>query len=269
MSLELLGELCAKCRDLSPVHRFASALEALKFSKENQVELAFISSRLHETDAFEIGIRLREANHNCILIYITHHAEDCIKALKIKADYCLLRPFSPEDVLDCVRRAAALLGYSNTPAQINCFGNFCLSYKGSLVNFKSRKARELFALCVDHCGADVTIEEAADKLWPNKPYDDKVKALYRHAVMNIRHTLKRHNIENVFFSARGSCRINPSSLNCDYYKYKQDPLANIGLFCGDYMSDFPWAQEKAAALYFHKLSILNSFVGNDKNQVQN
>lgn len=269
LCLELLSELCGQCSDLNPVHCFTCAESALKLADEQQLELAFISSTLRGTDAFELGLKLRETSRGCILIYVVASAEDCVKALKIKADYCLLKPYSFKDVFDCVNRASILLGYNRSPIQVNCFGRFSLSYNSTLVSFKSRKAKELFALCVDHCGADVTMEEAADKLWPHKPYDDKVKALYRHAVMNIRHTLRRYNIENVFLSTRGACRINPYSISCDYYKYQKDPLANIGLFCGEYMSDFPWAEEKAAALYFHKQSIMSSFVGSDKNKVQN
>lgn len=269
LCLELLSELCSQCSYLSPVYSFTEVETALKFAAVQPPQLAFISCALHGADAFELGLKLRKTNRSCVLIYVADTAEDCVKALKIKADYCLLKPYSSDDVHDCASRAAALLGYSRSPIQVSCFGSFSLSCEGRPVSFKSRKAQELFALCIDHCGANVTLEEAADKLWPHRPYDDRVKALYRHAVMDIRRTLRRHNIQNVFFSARGSCRINPYGISCDYYKYKKDPLANSGLFCGEYMSDFPWAQEKAAALEYHRQSIMTAFVGGEQNKVQN
>ncbi len=42
---------------------------------------------------------------------------------------------------------------------------------GNLVKFRNAKAKELLALCVDHRGGEVTMEEAIDKLWEDRDCD--------------------------------------------------------------------------------------------------
>lgn len=37
-----------------------------------------------------------------------------------------------------------------------------------LVGYCNAKSKELLALCVDHMGGEVTMEEAVDKLWPER-----------------------------------------------------------------------------------------------------
>lgn len=206
----------------------------------------------------EFGNSLRLIDTGIVLFYIVSSPQQCYAAVKSGADFCIFPPVGEAEIKDIAERAYALSHMSKCRTEIHMFGKFGVFKSGKAVKFISGKSKELFALCADHCGADVTIEEAADKLWGDRPYDEKVKALYRKAVMNIRRTMKENHIDNVFSVNRGSCKINPPNVKCDYYRYKSAPNANLQLFTGEYLSDYSWAEETAATLHFQKLAILKT-----------
>lgn len=144
------------------------------------------------------------------------------------------------------------------------FGRFELYYKGLPVNFYSKKAKELFALCVDHKGTLVTIDEAADKLWPERFYDENVKQLYRKAAQKIQYALEKEGLFNVFIRHRGSCCINQNLIKCDLFDFLNDPVNNNKLFNGSYMFDYTWAEYTLSDLekiaYKNSPEYLNRFV---------
>lgn len=131
---------------------------------------------------------------------------------------------------------------------VRTFGKFDVFIDGHVVNFHSVKAKELFALCIDRRGGSVSIEEATDTLWENRPFDDKVKKLYTKAVMNIRQTFSSFGITDVFCTARGYCNVNMDLIICDYYSFLQNDKNSIRQFDGKYMSDYSWAEETLAYL---------------------
>ncbi len=125
---------------------------------------------------------------------------------------------------------------------ITTFGRFEVFVNGKAVAFKNRKARELLALCVDHKGKFVTIEEATDKLWPNRFYDENVKQLYRKAVQYLIRVMNELGANDVFEKIRGACRINTDNIECDYYQFLEDPEYYASLFNGNYMFEYSWAE---------------------------
>jgi len=129
---------------------------------------------------------------------------------------------------------------------LRTFGRFDVFLDGKLVNFTSAKAKELLALCVDRNGGDVTMEEAIDKLWEDRLYDERTKNLYRKAVAYLNRTFKRLNYPEVFYSARGRCHVNRDAVSCDYFSYLDG--RNCEPFTGEYLFEYSWAEETVARL---------------------
>lgn len=154
-----------------------------------------------------------------------------------------------------VARAAAPVTASLTRAEsaphvfLRAFGRFDVFADGRLVDISSAKAKELLALCVDHCGGDVTMEEAIDKLWEDRACDQRSKNLYRKTVSYLRHLFEDLGCPEVFSSARGRCHLNRELVECDYYRYLSGGDA---LFAGEYLSNYAWAEETAAWLIWRQ-----------------
>ena len=103
-----------------------------------------------------------------------------------------------KDIREVLERAKLLSARQKKRVYIRTFGRFDVFIDGQAVYFSNTKAKELLALCVDHRGGTVTIEEAADKLWENRVYDSRVKNLYRKAVMQIRQLLAGYGVQLVY-----------------------------------------------------------------------
>lgn len=258
LALDMMEKLCSLSPEINLIGSFQSYGSALEFAKNRKINFALIDYPEDDEQAIAFGQELRRINGSVVLIYLITRPLQTFEALKIKADFCLIKPFSKGDFKDALRRACTLNTPHNLPTEFHMFGKFSVIHEGCAVDFKSSKAKELFALCADHCGTEVTMEEAADKLWGDRPYDDRVKALYRKAVMNIRRALEQYNIDDVFYVNRGSCGINPFNISCDYYKYRSAPQANYQLYNEGYLSDYSWAEEKAAMLFFQKKKFLHA-----------
>ena len=134
---------------------------------------------------------------------------------------------------------------------LRAFGRFDVFADGHLVDISSAKAKELLALCVDHRGGDVTIEEAIDKLWSDRAYDQRSKNLYRKTVSYLRHLFEDLGCPEVFSSARGRCHLNRELVDCDYFSYLSGGTAH---FTGEYLSNYPWAEETTAWLAWRQAS---------------
>lgn len=222
----------------------------VKYINDNKVNTVFL-------DIFSVsfdGVLLLELlKIQCIetaVICILDDVSLFETALRYKADYFLLEPYTHGDIEDAIMRSKCLLKLHKKRVYFRTFGRFDMFVDDKLVHFRNSKAKELLALCVDHRGGIVTMEEAIDKLWENRVYDSKVKNLYRHAIKHIRDILKHFKVEDVFKTGRGVCNINYAAVDCDLFYYLEN-LAKGNYtfkFTGSYMSEYPWAEDTAAML---------------------
>ena len=248
--LQTLAQFCGKSECLNVRGVFEAPMEALQFAKENKIDFALLDVDMPGLSGLALGKKLREINPGIILIYAPAESEQCMEALRMKADYCIFKPYKYDDVRDAIERAVLLHKRGRTVLEIRAFGKFCVFTNKEAIHFSNARAKELLALCIDRRGGEVTMEDAVNELWPNRPYDERVKRLYRKAVINLKLVLREHHSTEVFSSFRGGCRIDMEQIQCDYYTYLADPIQNEGMFCGEYMTNYSWAQETEANLCF-------------------
>lgn len=229
---------------------FEGGQGVLEYVKNYVVETIFIDIPLEDEDVFLLIKKVREVNSRMVITAILGDDRYFSKALQLKVDYFLTAAYKKEDVLDAVERARCLVWRQKKRVYFRTFGRFDLFIDGKAIHIKNAKAKELLALCIDHRGGIVTMDEAVDKLWENRAYDDKVKNLYRRAIMDIREILKRYHAEHVFFIGRGVCGINYAEVECDYFYFVENRMkgSHTELFLGDYLCEYSWAEETVARL---------------------
>lgn len=153
---------------------------------------------------------------------------------------------SGADEMECVHPGISILiKKQEKRIQIRTFGGFDLFIDGKAVPFTNSKAKELLALCVDHRGGMVSMDEAVRKLWENRTCDSKVKNLYRKAVMYLKHSFDDMDAGNFFHTVRGACCIYASCADCDYFSFlegQQDAVMEWTLK-KSYLPEYKWAQE--------------------------
>ncbi len=128
------------------------------------------------------------------------------------------------------------------------FGYFDLYVDGSPVYFPSRKAKELLAFLINRRGGMVSMESAIDALWPEEPYDERVKRRYRNVIIALREVLHKYELEELVIFQRASTCLNRDMLDCDLYGLLKGEPEYQETFQGEYMNQYSWAEPDLAAL---------------------
>lgn len=105
------------------------------------------------------------------------------------------------------------------------------------------------------------MEEAIDKLWANRAYDERSKNLYRKTVSYLHHLFEALNRQDVFSSARGRCHLNREAVDCDYFRYLSGDYVH---FTGEYLSNYSWAEETTAWLAWQQAKRAGKAVSADR-----
>lgn len=242
---------CKKLPWVNIVGRFHHAQEALEYVEKEKIEAAFLDIELPGMNGILPGRKLRELHPKLVVIFLTGYDTYTMDALHMKADYYLMKPYSSEDFREVMQNARLLTRRQKKRVFIRTFGRFDLMIDDQVVDLANSKAKELLALCVDHKGGQVSIEEAVDKLWEDRPYDERVKNLYRKATMSLRKIFQEYELEEIFVSKRGSCYINSELIDCDYFEALENKKENLNYrdrIVGAYMPEYSWAEETNAQL---------------------
>lgn len=226
---------------------FRDGTSALEYAKSNPVDFALLDVRMSGMSGIELGRELRKLYPELIIVYVSSYPEYFSDAYRdVRADYYMLKPYCDEDVDDVLERVTLLSRRQKKRVQVRTFGRFDLFIDGAPVRFSNAKAKELFALCIDHKGGTVTMEEAVDKLWEGSPFNENVKTRYRKAVAYLNALFLEHQAPGIFVSGYGTCYVKKESIDCDYYEYlDSDGKAS---FFGEYMFEYTWAEETTAML---------------------
>lgn len=242
---------CKKIPWVNIAGKFQNAQQALEYAKKEKIEVAFLDIELSGMNGILLGKKLRELYPNLVVIFLTGYDNYTLDALYMKADYYLMKPYSSKDFQDVMENARLLIRRQKKRVFVRTLGRFDLIIDDQVVDLPNAKAKELFALCVDHKGGHVSMEEAVDKLWEDRIYDERVKNLYRKATMSLRKVFREYGLEEVFVNKRGSCNINPELMDCDYFdvlEHKKQNLDYKNMLVGTYMPEYSWAEETNAQL---------------------
>jgi len=246
ISRRFLGVLFANLKGIESVREFDDPAPALEYARSNPVTFAVLGLEVLEKNRPGLDTELKCLHPGIIVFYVNSRCYHVLDAVRLRGDYCFMISFNRMDMMNMIRKFRVLMERKNIRAVM--FGRFQFFVKGELVYFANAKAKELLALCLDHRGGEVSMEEAVDKLWPDRVYDDKVKKLYRKAVTSLQATLREVGVEEIFITRRGACYVNVSGIECDYYSFLEDRNWEKCLYGGSYLFDYEWGEETLALL---------------------
>ncbi len=211
----------------------------LKISVVNSADIIFVSVCGEENNhPFPEQIH----HYGSVNFLIGDNEKHIVLAYQYRFDGFIHADHFDTDLQFCMEKFA-LLSKRRKPVLAETFGWFNIFVDDVVVNFHSAKAKELLALCIDRRGGEITMDEAVDKLWPDRCYDDKVKRLYRKAVITLNKTFQKIGIPETFVAMHGSCCIIKDKFECDYFRFFENIDINHHLFDDEYMFNYPWAKE--------------------------
>lgn len=231
--------------DISEVKEFSDCEKALEFVKDNSVDVAFLDINMRGMGGLNLAEKIISFRPECKIVFCTGYEEYAIPAFKLHASGYLMKPISDEDVqaeidnIKGIRQREKIL-------TVKCFGNFEVFAKGKKLTFKRTKTKELFAFLVDRNGAGVTVAEIEVALWENN--NDRKNYIHQ-LFRDLRRALKAVGMEDVFERNNYFYSVNPEKLDCDYYDYLKNGKPE---FCGEYMSQYSWAEETCGMLWINR-----------------
>lgn len=216
--------------------KFENPLEALKASKEKNVDIAFLDIEMPGLDGISLAKELKKINPKTNIIFVTAYDNYALDAYRVHASGYLSKPVSESKIkkeIEELRHPIELTGEKKL--QIKCFGNFEVFYNGEPLRFSYKKSKELFAYLVDREGAAININELNAVLW-----EEDHPSYLRNLISDIQQTLKNIGCDEVFIKRYNECFIDPSKVDCDAYEYKKGNPNAIRMYRGEYMIQYSW-----------------------------
>lgn len=237
-------------KDIEKIEKFTRCSEALEWAKKHKVDIAFLDIEMRGCGGLELARQLREIHPEISIVFCTGYREYALEAFQIHSDGYLMKPITAEDVqkeIDTIKSRTG--GKAQTKIKVQCFGNFDVFYDGKPLKFKRKRSKEVLAYLVDRKGSSVSAREICVALWEDDADEKNIAILYK-LFSDLRYTLMNIGAEELLIKNNYQYAVNTKMLDCDYYDYLAgDPKAEKA-FGGEYMTQYSWAEETAALLYY-------------------
>ena len=243
--LEELSYLCEKHKDIKICGKFVNPKQSLQYVAEDPVDFAFLDIQMPGITGLKLLEEMRKVKRDLQAAFITAYDQYAMKAYQLDACDYLLKPFGQKEVdhaLDKARRLVRTEMQEKETLQIHTFGRFDVFLNGHAVDFSSRKAKELLALLVARRGGMVDMEVAIDLLWEEEPFSEQVKGRFRKAVMNLKNTLRTHDLLWMLHTERGRMCLETTGINCDYFELMDGKIHAAEKFEDEFMMQYSWSE---------------------------
>lgn len=256
LDMQLFELKCADMPDFEIVGKFTDPMQALAYARDNRVDFALLDIDMPGMTGLDLAKALRKLRPDVIVVFVTAHPKFAVEALRMKADYMVFKPFDRDDIADVLQRAQLLQSRQKKRVQLHTFGPFEMLVDGQPVRFRSAKAKELMALCVFREGNSVSIYDIIEALWENESPVHAENTGYRRTIKELTDTLRHFGVSDIFVRERGSCRVRPEAVDCDYFDFLAGKQETYYLFQGEFMSQYAWAEPGIYKLYEKKANAL-------------
>ncbi|MBR0165242.1 MAG: response regulator [Lachnospiraceae bacterium] len=219
--------------------------DALEIVRKEQIDVMFLDVEMPGTNGLDVARKSKTLYPKTNVILCTAYEQYALKAWDLFISGYIVKPASPGDI----RKA---LGHLRTPVverlRVQCFGYFDIFFREESVMFKRSGSREMLAYLVSLRGATVTGGELCEILH-DESVDPRLKrARVRKYAMEIRSTLSALGFDDVLRHTRDHYSINPTRLDCDYYRFLDGDKKAKELFQGEFMRQYSWGEAILARL---------------------
>ena len=247
LALELLVRTIKSVRPHAQIMAFAKPEKAMAYVRDNPVDVAFLDIQMRGLSGVELAEALRLQNPAVNLIFVTGYDQYTGDAMALHASGYILKPVNKAKI----EKELSDLRYPRVPAllRVRCLGNFdVFAPNGQTLHFSRSKAKEAFAYLVYRSGAACTVRELAAVLFEDEPYDTKKCQYMQKILSSMMDALRRAGAERVIVKRYNNLAVNMDRVDCDYYRLLSSAQEPPREYRGEFMAQYPWAEEEAASL---------------------
>lgn len=250
----MLSELHQAIELASPeaeIHDFRLAAEALDTIAKEQVvpDIVFSDIELPGMNGLNLAVRIKQLAPGAKIVFVTGYSQYAVEAYRRRVNGYVLKPIDAEQIrkeldyqMEPYRRKPGKL-------QVRCFGNFEVFWQGRPVSFERKQTKELLAFLIDHQSI-CTSEEIASTLWEGDPDMRACKTRLRSLLYDLKGTFAEIGAGSIVIRRRGSLGVDPSLVDCDYYRFLEGDSQAVNAFRGEYMKQYSWAESTLGSLTF-------------------
>ena len=248
LMLRALTKAISASPDITEVFEFSDGEKALDYAKNNPFDIAFLDINMRGISGLALAESILELQPKSKIVFCTGYEEYAFPAFKMHASGYLMKPISAEDVQSEIDNIKGI-SKNKKLLEAKCFGNFELYANGERLMFKRSKTKELLAYLIDRNGAGMTAKQLCAILFSEDTEEIKNMAYLRQLILDLKNTLKSVGAEKVFCHESHCYRVDVSLISSDYISYLETGKPK---FLGEYMTQYSWADETCAMLYFEK-----------------
>ena len=243
LSLQLLEECVREVKPDADVLTFRDQDELLAEAEANGCDIAFLDIHMRGMNGVEVAKRLKQSNPKMNIIFVTGFSEYKADAMDMRASGYIMKPVTEEEVaqeLDNLR--FPIIPKKDALLKVQCFGNFDVFLPdGTPIRFERTRAKEIFAYLVHRHGSSCSTREIAAALFEDEPYDKNQQSYMQTLIACMMKTLKKHGAQKAVNKSFNALSVNPSVLDCDYYRFAELDAGAVNAYQCEYMSQYYWA----------------------------
>ena len=243
LALKMLEAAVREAKSDAEVTAFRKQADLLEEAKQNGCDVAFLDIHMRGMNGVELAKKLKEVNPTMNIIFVTGFSEYAGEAMKLHASGYIMKPVTAEEVeqeLSDLR--FPIEPKSNALLRVQCFGNFDVFLPGGeRMRFERSRSKEIFAYLVHKQGSACTTKEIAAVLFEDEPYDKKQQNYVQQLIASMMKSLKAAGVEATVSKGFNSLAVNPDTLDCDYYRFKELDAGAFNAYQNEYMSQYYWA----------------------------
>ncbi len=224
--------------------------ELLSSVEENKPDIVWLDIEMPGMNGLEMAAKIKQISPDTNIVFVTGFPEYAVDAFGMHVSGFVLKPATVaklQEEIDNLRRPIA--GACESAVRVQCFGNFEVFVRGSIMKFTRSLSKEAMAYLVDRRGAGCTVSEICSVLWEDRQADKKLKSQCRVVMAALKSDLASLGVDDILVKNWNTWGVDASRISCDYYDFlKKDSLA-VNSFRGEYMAQYSWAEMTVGSLF--------------------
>lgn len=283
IALDILESLLSPYEDVEIVGKYIDPMTALEEMNTTQPDVIFLDIEMGPINGLAMADEFTNEKNSIEIVFITAYSQYAIDAFELNVMDYLLKPIQQNRLEKTVKRLrnrfnSIVIEIDNEDnfLKVDCFGNLeATNSSGKLLNWRTRKSKELFAYLLVQKGMQVSKDLIMETIFPEKDLE-KATTLLHTTIYQLRTNLRRLGFNKSILYLNGWYQLN-ITVDSDFEKLDnllnlkdhsiEDILEIINIYKGNFLEydGYHWAlsiQQKYKELV---LSILNNFT---KNQLE-
>lgn len=234
--------------EIDNLETFQSGEEALDFAKRNTVDAAFLDMEMPGIHGLGLAKALKAHDNEIRIVFVTAYGDFALEAFGVDAVGYVLKPYTAEDI----RKQLAKCSYKPLPSHrviIETMPHLSVSVDGIPLSISGAKPREMLALLVDSGERGFSVGECIAHLWPDRGVDSSTQSLCRMTWKRLVQAFEDAGAGNLLYTSDNRRHLKTEAVSCDLYRILKGDKVAIRKYNGEYLSEYPWSEQRNAQLF--------------------